>query len=308
MAGTATAGVATTGRKAPPDRHVDAFAATDWGLLSATALIWGSSFLFIDIALGTFHPALVTLLRLVFGAVTLAAIPRARRAVPRGEWPAIALLGLIWMAGPFLLFPFAQQRIDSSLAGMLNGAVPLVAAAVASGLARRAPAGRQFVGLALGFLGVIAISWPAVQGARATAVGAGMILLAVVFYGVALNLAVPLQQRHGTLPILLRAQLAATVFVTPLGLAGATQSDFAWSGLAATLALGCLGTALAFFAMVTLVGRVGPTRASVTIYFVPIVAIILGVVFLGENVAVASLLGTALVVAGAWLASRAEVH
>lgn len=306
MARSATAPVVAT--RPAVARELDAFAPVDWGLLSGAALIWGSSFLLIDIGLDSFHPALIALLRLVFGAATLLAIPRARQAVPRGDWPAIALLGLVWMAAPLLLFPFAQQYIDSSLAGMLNGAVPLTAAAVAGILARRLPRRRQLVGLALGFLGVVAISWPAVQGARATAIGAGMVLLAVVFYGVALNLAVPLQQRHGSLPVLLRAQIVATVLVAPLGLAGVAQSSFAWSSLAAVVVLGCFGTALAFLAMVTLAGRVGATRGSIAIYFIPIVAIVLGVALRGESVAAASLLGTALVVAGAWLASRAEVH
>lgn len=312
MAGSAvsdTAVVADGGRAATARAPgTDAYAAPDWGLLAGTALIWGSSFLLIDVALGAFPPALVTLLRLGFGAATLAAIPQARRPVPRGEWPAIALLGLLWMGLPFLLFPLAQQRIDSSLAGMLNGAVPLTTAVVATAVARRLPGRRQLVGLALGFAGVVAVSWPAVQGARATAVGAGMVVAAVISYGVAINLAVPLQQRHGALPILLRAELAAIVLVSPLGLAAVPGSGFAWSSLAALVALGCLGTALAFVALVTLVGRVGATRGSVTIYFTPLVAIALGVGLRDESVAAASLLGTVLVVAGAWLASRAEVR
>ncbi len=309
VASSAAATMDGTAQVAPGlSRERDAYAAADWGLLAGTALIWGSSFLFIEIALDAFHPGLITFLRLVLGALTLAVVPQARRAVPRSEWPAIALLGLLWMAAPFLLFPYAQQWIDSSLAGMLNGVVPLVAALVASVLARRLPGRLQLAGLALGFLGVIAISWPAVQGAQATAVGTGMVLLAVTLYGVAINVAVPLQQRHGSLPILLRAELAAIVFVAPFGLFGATRSSFAWSSTAALVALGCLGTALAFVAIVTLVGRVGATRGSITVYFVPVVAIILGVVFRGEAVAAVSLFGTAFVVAGAWLVSRAEVH
>lgn len=291
---------------ARPATQGGSYEPADWGLLGGTALIWGSSFLFIAIGLESFPPALVTLLRLLLGTATLALVPRARRTVPRAAWPRIALLGVLWMGIPFLLFPYAQQWIDSSLAGMLNGAVPLMTAAFATLLARRAPGGRQLVGLVLGFLGVVAISLPAVQGARATAVGAAMIVLATVFYGLSLNLAAPLQQRYGTLPVLLRAELAAAIVVAPLGLAGLPDASFAWSGLAALVALGCLGTALAFVGMVTLVGRVGATRASITIYFTPIVAIVLGAVFRNERITVAALVGTALVLGGAWLTSRAE--
>lgn len=304
-AGSGTAMVAAPPRSAP-SRGVEAFGPTDWGLLAVIALIWGSSFVLIDVALESLAPALVTLLRLVTGAATLAVVPAARRSVPRHEWPALVLLGALWMAVPFLLFPLAQQRIDSSLAGMLNGAVPLTTAAAAILLTRRLPGRRTVAGLALGFAGVVAISWPALQGARATALGAAMVVLAVCCYGVSINLSVPLQQRYGTLPVLLRAELVAVVLVAPFGLTGAGGSSFAWAGVGAVLLLGSLSTALAFVAMGALVARVGPTRGSITIYFTPIVAIAGGVALRGERVAAASLFGTALVLAGAWLASRKE--
>lgn len=307
MADHGRGGTATVEAPARPVRsQTEAYALADWGLLATIALIWGSSFVLIDIAIESLTPTLVTLLRLVTGAVTLAVVPAARRPMPAREWPALVLLGSLWMAVPFVLFPLAQQRIDSSLAGMLNGAVPLTAAAVATILARRLPSRRTLAGLALGFAGVVAISWPALQGARATLLGAAMVVLAVCCYGVAINLAVPLQRRYGTLPVLLRAELAAVVLVAPVGLAGVGGSSFAWQGMAAVLALGSLGTALAFVCMGMLVSRVGATRAAITIYFTPIVAIVGGVVFRGERVAVASLFGTALVLAGAWLATRKE--
>jgi drug/metabolite transporter (DMT)-like permease len=292
----------------PARSEADAFEALDWGLLAGTALIWGSSFVLIALALEAFAPTAVSFLRLVFGVATLAAFPAARRYVPAREWPALAALGLLWMAIPFLLFPLAQQRIDSSLAGMLNGAVPLATAAVAGLVARRLPGRRQLVGLGLGFLGVVAIGWPAIQGATGTALGAGMVVLAVLCYGIAINVAAPLQRRYGALPVLLRAELTALVAVTPLGLWGLGDSSFALASLGAVVLLGSFSTALAYVGLGTLVGRVGPTRGSVTVYFTPVVAIVLGVLFLREAVAAVSLAGTALVIAGAWLASRKEVH
>lgn len=96
----------------------------DWGLLAGAAVGWGSSFLFIDIAVEHFRPGLVAFLRVLFGALVLAAMPGARRAVTRSDWPLIALLGVVWMAAPFVLFAFALQWIDSSVAGMINAAAP----------------------------------------------------------------------------------------------------------------------------------------------------------------------------------------
>ena len=286
-------------------RRTEAFGPQEW-LLSGIALIWGSSFLFIDIGLETFRPGVVALARLVLGVATLALFPAARRPVDREDLSRVAFLGLIWAGLPLLLFPIAQQWIDSSVAGMLNGAVPLAGAAWAVLLLRR-PLGRtQTLGLLVGFAGVVAISWPEVQGSRTTTLGAALVLLAVACYGLAVNLAVPLQQRYGALPVLLRAQLAALALLLPFGLWNLPGSRLAWGPALAMLPLGILGTGLAFVLMTTLVGRVGGPRGAVATYFIPVVAIVLGVALLDERVAAAAVAGTALVVAGAWLTSRRE--
>jgi drug/metabolite transporter (DMT)-like permease len=162
------------------------------------------------------------------------------------------------------------------------------------------------VGLLIGFAGVLAISWPQLQGSRSTMLGAGLVVLAVLCYGLAVNLAVPLQQRYGALPVLLRAQLAALVVLLPFGLWGLPGSRLEWGPVLAMLPLGVLGTGLAFVLMTTLVGRVGGPRGAVATYFLPVVAIALGVLLLDERVHPAALVGTALVVAGAWLTSRRE--
>ncbi|HVM34688.1 MAG TPA: DMT family transporter [Actinomycetota bacterium] len=283
---------------------LDAFSSTDWLLLAATAATWGSSFLWIELALESFAPAFITLLRLALGASALAFFRRARAKVDRDDLPAVALLGFLWMAAPFLLFAIAQQWIDSSLAGMINGSVPIFAGLVAAAILRRPPPVKTIVGIAVGFLGVVIVSRPALQTSNSTALGVALVLLASIFYGIAINIAVPLQQRYGSLPVLLRAQVAALVLTAVPGIVGATHSSFNWTSLVAIIPLGVLGTGLAFVWMTTLVGRVGAARGSVTIYFVPVVAIVLGVMFRNEDVSTMSLAGTALVIAGAILASR----
>lgn len=284
----------------------EAFGGQEWALLVSIAAIWGSSFLLIELGLEHLGPGVVAFGRVAVGAVTLAALPASRRPVDRADLPQIAVLGVLWMAAPLLLFPIGQQWIDSSLAGMINGAVPIFAAATAALLLRRPPGPRQLAGVAVGFAGVVAVLWPAARDADATALGAAFVLLAVVCYGLAVNLAVPLQQRHGALPVLLRAQLVALVLLAPAGLVSLPGSGFAWSSTLAVAALGAFGTGLAFLAMTTLVGRVGATRGSVAIYFLPVVAIALGVAVRGETVAAVSLLGTVLVLVGAYLSSRRE--
>jgi len=283
-----------------------AFAARDWILLGGIALTWGSSFVFIEEALETFEPALIAFLRILFGALTVVWLKRARTPVARSDWGAVLVVGLLWMAVPFLLFPIAQQWIDSSLAGMINGAVPLFAALVATLISRRLPGMFQAIGLIVGFVGVVAVSWPAVQGAQSTATGVLLVLLATVCYGIALNVVVPLQRKYGSFPILLRVQGVALALTLVPAIIRATDSTFAWTSFLAIVPLGCLGTGLAFVWMTILAGRVGPSRGSVTIYFIPIVAIVLGTLFRNESIALVSLFGTALVLFGAYLTSRAE--
>ena len=284
--------------------RTEAFGVREWGLLASIALIWGSSFLFIDVGLESLRPGVIAVARVALGVAALSLVPAARRPIGREDRVRVAFLGVIWAGLPLILFPVAQQWIDSSVAGMLNGAVPLAGAAWAVVLLRRPLPRVHAVGLLIGFAGVLAISWPQLQGSRATTLGAGLVVLAVVLYGLAVNLAVPLQQRYGALPVLLRAQLAALVLLLPFGIQGLGGSSFTWPSVLAMVPLGVLGTGVAFVLMTTLVGRVGGPRGAVATYFIPVVAVALGVLFLGERVAPAALAGTALVVAGAWLTSR----
>lgn len=297
-----TARVITTA----PGTRAEAFGPVEWSLLVSIGLMWGSSFVFIAEGLEAFRPGLVAFLRIALGTATVALARRARRPVAREDWGRIAVLGLVWMAAPLLLFPIAQQWIDSSLAGMLNGAMPLFAALTAALLLRRAPRRVQVVGLLLGFTGVAAITWPAVQGASVTALGAFLVILATVLYGVAANMAVPLQQKYGALPVVLRAQLVALLAVLPFALAAIPGSSFEWSSALAMVPLGVGGTGLAFLAMATLVGRAGATRGAVAIYFIPVVATILGVVLRDESVMLVQLAGLGLVLVSAWLTSRRD--
>jgi drug/metabolite transporter (DMT)-like permease len=285
---------------------VHAYTLEDWGILAVIAVIWGSSFLFMEIGLRSFAPGVVTLARIGLGTATLVLFRQARQPVDREDWGRIALLGTVWMAIPLTLFPIAQQWIASSVAGMINGAMPIFAAAWAAYLLRRLPGWRQMLGIAIGFAGIVLVFLPELQASADTAIGALVALFAVTFYGLATNLAVPLQQKYGSPPVVLRAQLVALLLVLPLGLWELGDSTWSWEAALAMVPLGALGTGAAIVLMATLAGRVGATRASIAIYFLPLVAVALGIVVLGETVAPIALAGVVLVLAGAWIASRRE--
>jgi drug/metabolite transporter (DMT)-like permease len=294
--------VRTTVEQAERDASA-VFAGRDWAMFFGVAVTWGGSFLFLDIALDDLSPPLIAFGRIALGAAVLALLPAAREPVPRSDWPQVALVGVTWMAIPFLLLAVAQQWIDTGLAAMINATTPLFTALLGALLVRALPSRLQLVGLVLGFLGVVAISLPSVEGGSKLA-GVALVLGAALFYGLAFNLAAPLQRRHGSLPVTWRALLVAAVALLPAATVGALSSSFGWTSLAAVAALGALGTGVAFVWFSTLIARLGPARAAVSIYVVPVVAVALGAAVNDERVHAAALAGTAMVLGGAFLTSR----
>ena len=273
----------------------------DWVALSLPGLIWGSSFFLIAEGLDAFSPFLVTWLRIVFGCLVLSTVPAARAVVPRSAWPRIATLGVVWMALPLSLFSLAQERVSSSVTGMINGGTPLLTALVAAVLVRSLPPRRQAFGLAIGLAGIALTALPSWSDGGSSAVGVLMILAAISCYGVALNLAGPTQRRFGSIPVMVRALAIAAALTSPLGLSGIGASDFAWRSALAVAALGALGTGLAFVLMASNAGRYGGTRAASTTYLIPGVALLLGLAVRGESVAVLAVVGSAIALSGAYL-------
>ena len=286
--------------------RLEPFGLVEWALLCGVALIWGSSFLLIEIGLESLEPTVVTWVRVTLGFLTLIVVPAARVPLDRADYPRVGLLGLIWVAVPSLLFPIAQQHIDSALAGMLNAAVPILSALVAVVLLRSLPRFRQAAGIALGFVGTVGIGLPAARGSSTAAWGVLLVVVATLCYGIALNLAVPLQQRYGAPAVMMRALGVAAVATTPFGLVGLAGSHWSTGPVLAVASLGVINTGAAFVIMAALVGRVGATRGGVAVYFIPLVAMVLGIVFRSEVILPLQWAGIAVVLCGAWLTSRRE--
>ena len=286
-----------------------AFGPAEWGLLVITALAWGSAYLLIEVGLEGLEPTAISFLRIALGAALLAAIPAARAGrVEASDRGRIALLGLLWLAVPLTLFPIAQQSVSSVVAGMITGAQPILAAVIAALLLRRLPARAQVIGLLLGFAGVAAIVVPSADEGGDQAIGIALVLAAVACYALASNLAVPVQQRYGALPVILRALLVALAVLAVPGVIGLAASDPEAGSLAAMLPLGLVSTGLGYVTFTALLGRAGATRGATAVYFVPVVAILLGVTLEGESAPALALVGAAVVLAGAWFSSRVAVR
>jgi drug/metabolite transporter (DMT)-like permease len=280
----------------------------DWILLLVPGIIWGASFLFIAEGLEAMGPNGVTFTRILVGFLTLALFPGSRRAIGRGDWPGTALVGVLWMAFPLSMFPYAEQHVSSALTGMLNGAFPLFTAIVAAGMARRWPSRGIATGLAVGLAGAVLMGLPTVGQGRNTALGVLLILAALVSYGFALNIARPVQQRAGALPVIWRAQAIALILTAPLGVPEVLRAQWTSGALFSLLALGALGTGVAYVLTVMAAGRVGATKASATAFLIPPVALLLGVLVRGEHVATLSIAGGMVCLVGAWLMRRAQLE
>ena len=279
-----------------------------WLLLVVPGLIWGASFLFIAEGLRAVGPFGIAFFRILIGFATLALFPAARKPIDRGDWPAIGLLGVVWFAFPLTMFPLAEQRVSSAMTGMLNGANPLFTVIVTALIARRAPTAGVLVSLAIGMAGTVLIAIPAVGEGQSSAIGIAMIMSALLSYGVALNVARPLQQKYGGTSVIWRGQIAGILLTAPLGIPEVWRAHWSLVPLLSLIALGALGTGVAYVAMATAAGRFGPARASGTTFLIPVVALVLGVVLRNERVEMISVIGSLVCLTGAWLMKRASTH
>lgn len=276
------------------------------------ASIWGASFLFIKVALEGMTDLQVVLGRCLFGAVALAAIVVARRVpLPRSPtiWGHLLLLGLIANVVPFFCFAWAEDgRVSSGLAGIYNASTPLATLLIAISVLPEERATRpRLVGLVLGFLGVVVVIAPW-RGLGAASFGGQLAcLLAAACYGVAITYTRRFLSGSGHPPLALAAGQVACASVVMLALAPFVAADpvsLPWRVVASIVALGALGTGVAYLLFYALIGEVGATRASTVTYVVPLVAVTLGIVVLGESVTWNDFVGAAVVVLGISVAEQ----
>lgn len=287
--------------------------------LGALALLWGSSYLWISLALRDLTPLQVTLGRLLLGAGLLVVVVGPGRLRPllrdRSLRRPLLVAALLANVVPFGLFALAQQSISSGQAGSLNATTPLWALAVAllsRQQARTSPA--QVVGLLTGLAGAVLVLQPWQDGGSGTGsvTGSVLALLAAASYGVGyVFVAARLTSRglHGT--SLAACQLLAGVVLllpaAPWALPGGPGAPGGVPGLLPVLALlvlGLGGTGLAYLLLYRIIGDDGPVVAAGVAYLLPVVALLLGAAVLGEPVSVVGLAGVALVLAGVGLSRR----
>jgi len=282
-----------------------------WFRLAVLGGVWGTSFLFIKVALEGISPLQVSLGRSALGAAALWLLVAARRLpLPRDLrlWGHIAALSVVSNVIPFIGFAWAGERVSSGVSGVYNATTPLMTLVVAIAVLPEERATRARVGgLLLGFTGVVVVLGPW-RGADQDNLISGQLaaLGAAASYGLAFNYARRFLSRAG-LPavVLATCQLSmATVLlaaVTPL--LGWTPMTLTARVVWAMLALGVLGTGFAFIVYHGLIRDIGATSASMVTFIIPLVAVALGVVVLDEPLGWNLFVGGAVVIAGVAVAA-----
>jgi len=272
------------------------------------AAIWGTSFLFIKVGVRELHPIWLTFARVGAGALTLLVVLAVTRdRLPRDLrlWGHLTVVAALGVAVPFTLFGYGEQRVSSVLAGIWNAATPLVALPLAVLAFRTERMTRaRAAGLAVGFLGVLVVLgvWRDVGGSQLT--GQLMCFGAAMCYAVA----IPYQKkfitgRAGSGVALAAAQLLVALMMLAVAaplLAGAppVPTQLSAQVVLCVLALGALGTGLAFVLNLRVIRFAGASTSTSVTYLMPVVATLVGVLILGEHLLWNQPVGALVVIAG----------
>lgn len=274
-------------------------------LFAAMSVVWGIPYLLIRVAVGEISPAQLVFSRTALAAAILLPIALLRvdlRPVLR-HWPWVVAFALIEIAVPWVLLGAAEQRISSSLAGLLIAGVPLVGAAIAAIVGGPDRVGRrQLVGLLIGFAGVAAIAGGDYEADNAVA----LVQVAVVVFCYALGPFILSRRLVGvsSLGIMALSLTLTALLYTPVAFLDWPTTAPSQEALASIAILAVVCTAAAFPLFAALIREVGPVRATVITYVNPAVAAVLGVLILEETLTPAMLVGFALAIAGSTLATR----
>jgi drug/metabolite transporter (DMT)-like permease len=289
----------------------DGVARRSIGLLLLLSAVWGASYLFIKVALDDgVSPWAIVSIRTALAALVLVPLAMQRGVFGslRGRLGPIVVLSLVQVAGPLTLIALGEERISSSLTGILVASAPIFTFLLAFALTGEQRASRaSLVGVAIGIVGVGMLLGVDAGGGAEALVGGLFVILAALGYAVAAwylkrNLAgvEPVATVAGT-------QVVAALVTLPLGLVHVPDAVPSLEAVGSLLTLGVVCTGFAFVIFHSLVASDGPARASLVGYIAPVFSIFYGVVLLDERFGVATAAGLVLILGGSWLAAGGEL-
>jgi drug/metabolite transporter (DMT)-like permease len=282
-----------------------------WLLFIAVSVFWGIPYLFIKIAVRELDPVVVVFARAAIAAAVL--IPMAIHSKTLRQlfrhWHILLLFSIIHMVGAFLLISYGEQHVSSSLASLLIAANPLLVALLALGFDKSERVnGSRLVGLLIGMVGLVVLLGFDVGGDGQQWLGAIFILLAATGYAIG-----ALLLKHQPLVELPRVSVAAaectitTIILLPLSLSRLPNTMPSLEVMVSLLILGLICTALALPTFFALIAEVGASRGTVITYVNPAVSVLLGVMLLHEQLAIATVAGFLLIIGGSYLSTTGSI-
>lgn len=274
-----------------------------WIVFIVLGLIWSSSFLWIKIGVQEIGPMALTAFRMLFGALTAAAIGvylKVRWPSDLRTWNIFAILGPASLAIPIFFISWGEQTIDSAVASILNATVPLFTIFIAHiFLQDDKMTVQKVLGLLIGFAGVVVLmSEDLMGGARTSLLGQAAVILASLFYAGSGVFARKYTQHvngivRGAMPL-----ITSSLFMWAIGPLAERPFEFPSLPLTwvAVLWLGVLGSGIAVIMLYYLIHEIGPTRTSMVTYLFPVGGVILGVIFLDEHLSWQLVAGTVLII------------
>jgi len=272
-------------------------------LLLALAAIWGSSFLFIKVAVRELSPGEVVFGRVLIGAIALLpAIPflgggwrRIWESLRRFAWPLL-LLGVFNAALPFWLLAWSEKKLDSGLAAVLQASMPLFTAIFAYAWTHsERVTGARLVGVVVGFLGVLLLVGVQPRGDVLSALA--VLLTAFLYAGSTVYAGMRLRESPAFVTSL-GSLVCATLATLPLGIADLPSEAPGWKAIGSVVALGAVGLSVAYLLYFTIIAGAGAPYAALVTYLVPALALVYGSVFLDEPVTASAVGGLVLILAG----------
>jgi drug/metabolite transporter (DMT)-like permease len=279
-------------------------------MLLTLAFLWGSSFLFIEVALDDLEPTTMMALRLFFGATALVPVLVAQRGA-RGAAAGLRegarslwVLGIVNAALPFTLIAWGQQYIDSGIAAIANASLPIfvVLLAIRFRPSERAT-GLRLAGIVAGLVGVAVLTGGEFDGSWSGVLGTLAVVSASVLYASGALYAQTHVERIDTLVLATGSAITGTLVLLPLALVQLPSAMPSWETWASVAVLGFGGMAAGQLLYYVVIERYGSSRASLVTYLLPVIALVLGALLLDEPVEVTALIGLVLILTGVALGS-----
>ncbi|MCP1766487.1 DMT family transporter [Bradyrhizobium japonicum] len=282
----------------PNDNRIDA---RDWSLLAVLSVLWGGSFFFNGAALWELPPLTLVLLRVALGAAILLPLLRMQGiGLPKGvtDWKPFVAIGLLNNVIPFSLIVLGQTFIPSGLASILNATTPLFTVMVMAAAGEEALQMRRVAGVALGLAGVIILRGWGIETRPGQGLGILLCLGGALSYGFAALAARRLLKDAPPLGTATFQLMASTVMMAIV--AGAMEQPWHLSmpGLTtwlAVLGLAALSTALAYIVFFQIIRRSGATNVMLVTLLIPVTAILLGWLVLGEPISAREIAGAVVI-------------